>query len=229
VIDPAVDDAEYLDTVQGLAGDVAEILITHRHSDHVGGAVALAQRTGARVRAFGAERAGDAEVVPISDGELFEIGAARLRALHTPGHASDHLCFYAEGAASLFAGDNVLGEGTAVIAPPDGNMSQYMTSLERMRSLHIDRIYPGHFRPLDGGGEVLDGYIRHRAEREKKILDAVRRGHSSIDDIVGDAYSDTPLQLHPIALYSALAHLEKLVLDEKVTSVDGRWLVADVV
>lgn len=228
VIDPGDDDEEFLDTVVSIAGDVNEILITHRHSDHVGGAAALADRTGARVRAFGSAPAGDAEVVPIVDGERFSSGAATLVALHTPGHASDHLCFYIEGAASLFAGDNVLGEGTAVIAPPDGNMADYMLSLERMQTLHIDRIYPGHFRPLDGGAAVIERYIAHRLEREQKILATLSEGPLDIGSIVARAYDDTPVHLHPVAEYSAVAHLEKLASEKKVLRLDDRWQATDV-
>lgn len=223
VIDPAVDDGEYLDVVTELAGNVTEILVTHRHPDHVGGAAALSQRTGAQVRAYGRQDAGDASVVPIADGERFGSGAACLVAVHTPGHSSDHVCFFVEGAASLFAGDNVVGEGTAVIAPPDGNMREYMSSLEKMRALEIDRIYPGHFRPLDGGKAVIDRYIAHRLERERKILDSLSEGPLGIDEIVAKAYADTPADLHPVARYSTLAHLEKLQADDQVRSVDDVW------
>lgn len=229
VIDPAVDDEEYLDTVVSLAGDVAAILITHRHSDHVGGAAALAERTGAPVRAFGGQPAGAADVVPILDGEVLSAGAGRLVALHTPGHSSDHLCFHAESAASLFAGDNVLGEGTAVIAPPDGNMKAYLESLDRMRVLGVDRIYPGHFKPLDGGTAVIDGYIAHRLDREAKIAAALSSEPSSIESIVRSAYADTAPGLHAIAAYSARAHLDKLEAEGRAEGIDGGWRAPEVV
>lgn len=229
VIDPAVDDEEYLDTVGALAGDVAAILITHRHVDHVGGAVALAARTGAPVRAFGAAPAGDAEVTPIVDGEVLTIGGAELIALHTPGHASDHLCFYLPSSAGLFAGDNVLGEGTAVVAPPDGNMADYMTSLERMRGLGVDRIFTGHFKPLDGGTAVIDGYIAHRFEREAKILSALSLQPAPVDEIVRHAYADTDPGLHAIAAYSARAHLDKLEAEGRAQQADDQWRLPDVV
>ena len=148
VIDPAVDDEDYLDAVLDVAGEVSAILITHRHSDHVGGARGVDASGPARRCARSASRP---RAMPTwsrsSDGERL-VGGTRseLVALHTPGHASDHLCFYLEGRASLFAGDNVLGEGTAVIAPPDGNMADYMQqsrvdAVTRRRS-HLSRAFP---------------------------------------------------------------------------------------
>lgn len=229
VIDPAVADDEYLDTVAGLAGEVSAILITHRHPDHVGGAAALAQRTGASVRAFGGALAGGTKVVPIADGEAIEVGSAHLVALHTPGHASDHLCFHVPSAASLFAGDNVLGEGTAVIAPPDGDMRAYMASLERMRALDVDRIFPGHFKPRNGGTAVIDGYIAHRLDREAKIVAALGLEPRSVEDVVRRAYADTPPELHALAAYSARAHLEKLESEGRAELVEERWRSIDVV
>ena len=228
VIDPAVDDDDYLDAVQERAGDVTAILITHRHSDHVGGAAALAERTGAPVRAFGDAAAGDAEVIPISDGDVIETGGVQLRTLHCPGHAADHLCWLMEGAATLFAGDTILGEGTAVIAPPDGNMRDYLKTLDRLVTLHIDRIYPGHFRWLDGGTKVIQGYIEHRADRERQVLDALKQGSSTVEEIVARVYVDVPEHLHPVAAYSVLAHLEMLEEDKKVARRKDLWQPADV-
>ena len=228
VIDPAVDDEDYLARIESLAGDISQILITHRHSDHVGGAAALARRSSAPVRAFGDAPAGGHPVDPLAEGEELLAGTLRLRVIPSPGHASDHVCFHAGEVASLFAGDSILGEGTAVIAPPDGNMADYIASLTRLRGLAIDRIYPGHFKPLAGGVEVIDGYLAHRLQRESKIVAALESGASTIDEVVADAYSDTPVHLHPIATYSALAHLEKLVEEDKVVLEDDRWRISDV-
>lgn len=222
VIDPAVDDNDYLDALVG-DDEIGAILVTHRHPDHVGGIEALVRRTGAPVRAFGAEPAGGIEVVPLADGEVITAGPAELRALHTPGHASDHLCFELIGAATLFSGDNIMGEGTAVIAPPDGNMSDYMNSLERLAGLEVDRIYPAHFKPLDGGAAVIRAYIEHRRDRERKVLVAVTGGAETLDEVVAVVYTDVAPALHPIAAYSAAAHLEMLEADGKLKRTDGKW------
>jgi glyoxylase-like metal-dependent hydrolase (beta-lactamase superfamily II)/8-oxo-dGTP pyrophosphatase MutT (NUDIX family) len=223
VIDPAVDDDRYLDTLEGAAQDVEAILVTHRHPDHVGGVAALAARTGAEVRAWGEDDIGGTRPLPLRDGEVLEAGGARLRVIHAPGHASDHVCFLLEGAASLFAGDNVLGEGTAVIAPPDGNMGDYLATLRRLGDLDIDRIYPGHFRPLDGGTDVIEGYIAHRAEREEAILAALENEALTIEEIVAHVYTDVPEILHPIAAQQVAAHLEQLARNARVRLKKDRW------
>jgi glyoxylase-like metal-dependent hydrolase (beta-lactamase superfamily II)/8-oxo-dGTP pyrophosphatase MutT (NUDIX family) len=225
VIDPAVDDPGYLAKVQELGGRIAQILITHRHPDHVGGARELQRRTGAQVRAFGSSPAGDALVEPLSDGDQIEAGSVRLTTMHCPGHASDHLCFVHEESAGLFAGDNVLGEGTAVIAPPDGDMAAYMDSLERLSELDIGRIYPGHFEPLDDGREVIAGYIEHRRARERSIVDALERSESDLttEEIVQVVYTDVSPSLHPVARFSVEAHLQMLRTQGRVRSDGKRW------
>ena len=224
VIDPAVDDPEYLDAVLTAAGEVSEILVTHRHSDHTGGIRAVAEATGAPVRAWGTEDAGGVPVKPLAEGESIIAGAAVLTAMHAPGHASDHVVFFMDGAASLIAGDNILGEGTAVIAPPDGNMGDYMATLERLSELNLDRIYPGHFRPLDGGNAVIHHYISHRRAREASILETLGAEPRSIDEIVSRVYQDTPPHLHPVARYSVLAHLEALEVTSSARREGELWL-----
>jgi glyoxylase-like metal-dependent hydrolase (beta-lactamase superfamily II)/8-oxo-dGTP pyrophosphatase MutT (NUDIX family) len=223
VIDPAVPVDSYLNAIVNAAGDVALILVTHRHPDHVGGIAKLVARTGAEVRAFGSERAGSVDVTSLTDEETIEVGDVRLVALHTPGHASDHVCFFMSGAASLFAGDNILGQGTAVIAPPDGDMGQYLKSLERLNALQISRIYPGHFDPLDGGNAVIDQYLAHRAERGRAIVTAIANGATTLEAIVEAVYIDTPKELHPIAVYQVEAQLQLLAESGQVRKSGNRW------
>ncbi len=228
VIDPAVADRDYLERIGEASGRIGCILVTHRHPDHVGGIAALLERDDVPVHAFGSEPAGGCPVRPLEDGSVVEVEGAQLRALHTPGHASDHLCFFLEGAASLFAGDNVLGQGTAVIAPPDGNMRDYLTSLKRLQNRHISRIYPGHFDPLDGGNAVLEYYLSHRRERHAAILEAVGEGAETIESVVKRVYKDTPLPLHPVAARQVQAHLDMLRDDGEVFCAGNRWFRAGV-
>lgn len=223
VIDPAVEDEEYIDTVGIAAGDVAAILVTHRHEDHVGGVAAMQRRTGAPVRAWGTEDAGGSPVESLSEGEVIEAGGARLLTIHAPGHASDHVVFLLEGTKSLFGGDNVLGEGTAVIAPPDGDMAAYLDTLERLRDLDLERIYTGHFRPLDGGRKVIENYIEHRMARERAIVEALSKGAKTEEEIVEVVYVDVAPELHPIARFSVLAHLGLLEAKGEVRRVGNRW------
>jgi glyoxylase-like metal-dependent hydrolase (beta-lactamase superfamily II)/8-oxo-dGTP pyrophosphatase MutT (NUDIX family) len=228
IIDPAVDDPEYLDALTRFAKDVSAILVTHRHEDHVEGIPALVERYRCPVRAFGTEPAGGVEVIPMGEGDRLEVGGGWLRALYAPGHASDHLNFLLEGTKSLFAGDNILGQGTAVIAPPDGDMREYMKTLYRLRDLDLERIYPGHFRPLDGGLAVIEEYIAHREKRKRQVIEALGAGASSIEEIVARAYTDTPEHLHPVARYQSLAMLELLEEEGRVERSGERWRLAGV-
>ena len=230
VVDPAVADDDYVTEVARVAGEVAAIVVTHRHSDHTGGVTALCAALGedVPVRAWGNEPLDDVRPEPLGDGEIVRAGGIDLRALLTPGHASDHVCLYVEATATLFSGDTILGEGTAVIAPPDGDMGDYLESLERLRGLHVERIFPGHFRALNGGRDVIEGYIAHRMAREQGILDALAAGAATIDEIVERAYQDTPRELHPAAALSATAHLELLERGGRAISEDHRWRLAGV-
>ena len=226
VIDPAVDDGGYVDAVVASAGRTAAILVTHRHSDHVGGTRALAEKLRVPVRAFFEDDAGGVEVRPLVDGEVIEFGGGALESVFSPGHAADHVSFWLSAEKALFAGDNVLGEGTSVIAPPDGDMKAYLDSLRRLELLQPQRIYPGHFRPLDRGTEVLREYISHRKQRETKILAALAGGPATLEEMVTEAYDDTPVELHPIAQMSALAHLQALEADGRVRQASGKWEMA---
>ncbi|MGH2775674.1 MAG: MBL fold metallo-hydrolase [Actinomycetota bacterium] len=222
VIDPAVAEEAYLESVLEIAGEVAAIAITHRHSDHIGGVAALVERTSAPVRAFGSAPVDGIEVQPLAEGDEISAGGAALRALHTPGHASDHVSFELVGTKSLFAGDNILGEGTAVIAPPDGSMRDYLFSLYRLRGLDLERIYTGHFRALDGGTAVIDEYLAHRAERRRSVLEALDSPRTS-DEIVARVYTDTPKHLHAIARFQVEAMLELLEEEGFVETVGQVW------
>ncbi|MGH2820510.1 MAG: MBL fold metallo-hydrolase, partial [Actinomycetota bacterium] len=227
VVDPAVSDTAYLDALFTLAGAIDCVVVTHRHPDHVGGVEAVVERSGARVRAFGDRAAGGVPVEPLEEGGTLLAGGMRLDVMHTPGHASDHIVLFDRASGSLFAGDNVLGEGTAVIAPPDGDMGDYLSTLRRLRSLPATRIYPGHFRPLDDPAAILDYYLDHRAERRAAVLEALLRP-ASIGDIVTTVYADTPAELRPVAALQVQAMLELLEREHQVNRVNDVWTRSDV-
>ena len=203
VIDPGPDDASHVDAVAREAGEVAAILLTHRHEDHAPAAARLAARTGAPVYAHRPE----ASERPLADGAVIE----GVRAVHTPGHTSDHLCFLLEEDGVLFTGDTVLGKGTSVVDPPDGDMAAYVRSLRRLRELEPRTIYPGHGPPVLTPIGRLEYYLSHRAEREAQILRALGDGKRTPDEMVPGIYgSEVSPELFPAAARSVLAHLLKL-------------------
>jgi glyoxylase-like metal-dependent hydrolase (beta-lactamase superfamily II) len=213
VIDPGPDDAGHILAVLEEAEPVAAVLLTHHHPDHAPGASRLAEAAAAPVRAFRPEPGEDR----LADGEVIEAGSVRLRVVHTPGHTADHVCFLAEPDGLLFTGDTVLGRGTSVIDPPDGDMGSYLRSLERLRSLEPRTIYPGHgpviFTPIGR----LDYYLRHREERERQVLEALENGPRTPEDLVPAVYADeVSPDLYPAAARSVLAHLAKLEREGRV-------------
>jgi len=140
--------------------------------------------------------------------------AIKLRALHTPGHALGHLCFHDERTGALISGDNIVGFGSVLIDPPEGNMRDYLASLARMRALpNLTVLFGGHGPAIANPYEKIDEYIAHRLQREELILAAVREGASSPKEIVARAYTDVSPKAHAMAERAVLAHLEKLEAD----------------
>jgi glyoxylase-like metal-dependent hydrolase (beta-lactamase superfamily II) len=210
------------------AKKIDKILLTHIHIDHCGGALALKKRTGAKL-GIHRSRAGylGGEDFQYDDQDRISFGGGELQVLHTPGHESGHCCFYESGDKVLFSGDNILGYGTAVIHPPDGNMTDYLQSLERLLPFSIDLILPGH-GPLVGKPEAkIREYLRHRMMREQQVIDALRNGRNTIGDITQSIYVDVSAGLQRIAEFSVQAHLEKLIRDGRVKREDGRYLMLD--
>lgn len=224
VIDPGPGDPAHLDAVAGCGGDrIRWILLTHTHEDHSPGTVGLVERTGAEVLAFddgGTHLTLDGT---LADGDVIEATEFHLTALHTPGHASNHLCYLLNEERMLFTGDHVMQGSTVVIAPPDGDMAAYLASLERLKRIRprLRAIAPGHGHLIDDPTTVIDSYIAHRLERERQVVDRLRsRGRAAISDLVGDIYTDVPVELHPWARYSVWAHLRKLA-DDGLAEGDG--------
>jgi glyoxylase-like metal-dependent hydrolase (beta-lactamase superfamily II) len=209
------------------AKKIEKILITHIHSDHCAGAVALKKRCGAKLGIHRSRKGYlGGEDFQYDDNDRISFGGGELHVLHTPGHESGHCCFYEGGDKVLFSGDNILGYGTAVIHPPDGNMTDYLHSLERLLGFDISLILPGH-GPLIGKPEAkIREYIKHRMEREQQVLAALRAGHQTIGDITHMIYKDMSAALQRVAEFSVQAHLEKLAREGKVKLENGRYLLS---
>lgn len=226
VVDPGPEDDAHLDAIAAAAegyGRIRAILVTHHHSDHAPGAKGLSQRCGAEVLGWGAV-GGFTPDRTISEGDVVEAGDLAVRAVHTPGHASDHLCFLVEEPARLLlSGDHLMGGSTVVIAPPDGDMAAYLHSLDRLLGERpvLDAIVPGHGPVLSDPIAVISEVKAHRLARETAVLAALRRRQdATVEQIVADVYVDVPELLHPIARYSVWAHLLKLRDDGEAATPD---------
>jgi glyoxylase-like metal-dependent hydrolase (beta-lactamase superfamily II) len=226
----------YLDVLEracaraGVTG-LQEIVLTHGHPDHMGGVAGVMERFGPlRVSKLpwpGNDEKYACELTTIGDGAVVRTAGATLRAVHTPGHAQDHLCFVLEEEQSLFSGDNVLGVGTTVIPAQGGDLLDYMTSLERLLEEKPRAIYPAHGPKIPGGEAKIREYIAHRREREDQILAALGEGLSRIPDMVRRIYAAYPESLHGAAAMSVASHLRKLEREGRVAR-DGENLLAAV-
>ncbi len=197
------------------------ILITHVHPDHIGGVNALRTRF-AEVRVSAhpltAEALADIHVDnPLADGDIISLAGEpeiELVVMHTPGHARGHLCLYEQRTGTLLSGDNIVGLGSVLIDPPEGNMDHYLQSLERMRALpNLSVIFGGHGPAIANPYAKIDEYISHRLDREQKILQAIHEGASTAREIVARVYTDVHPKAHAMAERAVLAHLEKLQSD----------------
>lgn len=231
VIDPGPGDDAHLDAIAGCGGDrIRWILLTHTHEDHSPGAVGLKKRTGAEILAFdpGQGRGKVRLDGRLADKSVIEATEFHLTALHTPGHASNHLCYLLNEERTLFTGDHVMQGSTVVISPPDGDMATYLASLERLKTLRprLKAIAPGHGHVIDDPIGAVDAIIEHRQARETQVLELVRaRGTVTVDDLVEAIYVEVAAELHPMARRTVWAHLRKLADEDMVKGdrLDGEW------
>jgi glyoxylase-like metal-dependent hydrolase (beta-lactamase superfamily II) len=235
VIDPGPDDPAHLKALlRALDGErVTAILTTHTHLDHSPLAAALAKATGAPVHGLPAPRTPEAAIrldeghdrafapdVLVADGDRILGPGWTLEAVFTPGHASNHICYALIEENALFSGDHVMGWSTTVVSPPDGDMADYLASLEKVAERGFSALWPTHGPPVLEVEPFLAAYRAHRLEREDQILAAVARGRARIPDMVREIYADVDPRLHPAAAHSVLAHLIKLAKEGRVIS-DG--------
>ena len=203
------------------------VLCTHTHVDHSPAAAILKEKTGARVYGRPAPAGQDATFKPdvvLEHGATIELGEVRLRALHTPGHASNHVCYMLEATRMLFTGDHVMQGSTVVINPPDGNMRVYLQSLERLLGEDIAIIAPGHGYLIGAPKKELKRLIAHRLNRERKVVAALERlGRPTLEELLPLVYDDVPERVYRAAARSLTAHLDKLVADGAVRVQASRY------
>jgi glyoxylase-like metal-dependent hydrolase (beta-lactamase superfamily II) len=238
VIDPGPNDPQHVDSLLAAIGtrNVTHILITHTHRDHSPAAAPLKQATGAKTYGFGphgrydddVEEGGDRDFLPdvtVRDGDIIESGGRRFQCVFTPGHTSNHMCYALDEEEALFTGDHVMGWSTTVVAPPDGNMGDYMRSLEKLIARSDKILYPTHGSPIVRPGPFLRAYLSHRRMRENQIGRALQRGRDTVPALVETLYIGLAPALHRAAALTVQAHLKHMVEDGRVTALaDGRYL-----
>ena len=247
VIDPGPDDdAHFKALMAALKGrDVTHIAVSHTHRDHSPLARRLKDKTGAVVAAEGPHRparplfegevnpfaeSSDTNFVPdrtLADGESIEGDGWRLSAVHTPGHTTNHAAFALEDTGILFSADHVMAWATSIVAPPDGAMSDYMASLDRLLERQDSRYFPGHGGPVEDPQAFVRALRTHRLMREEAILARIRSGDRSIADMVKVIYATTDPRLHGAAALSVLAHLEDLVERGQVVTAGAPRLLGE--
>lgn len=231
LIDPGPELEAHRDTLLNIVGDrLRWILCTHTHRDHSPLARALQAATGAQVAGHGVtpdDGRQDEDFTPdrrLADGDVVDCGAHRLRAVHTPGHASNHLCYLLENRGILFTGDHVMQGSTVVISPPDGDMQAYLDALERLLTLPLRALAPGHGHLIETPEKEVRRLIAHRLKREEKIFSALdAAGPATLEVLVRHAYDDVPERIHNVAMRSLHAHLLRLEHNGRAEQAAGQW------
>jgi glyoxylase-like metal-dependent hydrolase (beta-lactamase superfamily II) len=232
VLDPGPDEPAHLAAILAAVPRPEQVFVTHTHRDHSPLAATLAARCGARLIGRRPPRDGrqDLSFVPTHEparDEVFAVGGMRLRAIDTPGHASNHVCWLLEAQSLLFTGDHLLDGVTPVILAPDGDMADYLDSLARLRGYALSRLAPGHGRVLESPREVIDRVVAHRLRREAEVGAALAAaGEASVDELVEVVYRGIGAELQRFARLSLLAHLIKLGREGRARQLGERWHAA---
>mgnify|MGYP001282843123 CR=1 FL=1 len=219
VLDPGPAMDSHIDAITSVDETIKQILVTHTHPDHSPGVRLLQDKID--VPAYGmlteTSKGQDSSFKPdkiLKDGDIFIERGFTLKVVHTPGHASNHLCYILEEEEFIFTGDHIMNGSTVVIGPPDGNMKQYLDSLEKLKEFKLSKIAPGHGEILDNPYEVAEWIINHRLQREEKVASALEEDmKGNPESLVSKVYDDVDSSLFPIAKASLLAHLIKLEED----------------
>ncbi len=229
VIDPGPAIDSHLEKILA-AGKIRWVFCTHTHMDHSPAAALIRKATGAKLFGRPAPAGQDASFAPdvaLAHGERIEVAGVVLRAIHTPGHASNHLCYLLEENRMLFTGDHVMQGSTVVINPPDGDMRAYLASLELLLGEDIAVLAPGHGYLIGEPHRELRRLIEHRRKREAKVRAALARlGEPTLEELLPLVYDDVPVRMHGWAARSLRAHLDKLVADGEARTKDRRYAVA---
>ena len=235
VIDPGPDDSHHLNSLRDALRNetVTHIFVTHTHRDHSPASRALKAWTGATIYGFGPHGSGKAEEgivieeggdmtfrpdVVVRDGDVIKVRDFSIECVHTPGHTSNHVCYALLEEKALFSGDHVMAWSTTVVAPPDGDMAQYLGSLEKLLARDDAVYWPTHGGPIRDPKSFVKAYLEHRHEREAQILACLRDGVSTIPEMVVRIYVGLEPSLRPAASLSVFAHLLKLTKDGRVAA-----------
>ncbi len=245
VIDPGPVLPAHIDAMNAaLEGErVTHVFVTHHHLDHTPLSRPLAERHGCPIYGYGRplreEDLGETDVrleagddvgfapdIEVTDGDEFEGPNWRLTALHTPGHTSNHMCYAFPQESLLFCGDHVMAWSTSVVSPPDGDMGDYLDSLERIRQMRFRSLWPAHGPAVTDPDRYITAYIAHRRNREHQIVEQMKAGRTRIKDMVSAMYADVDKRLHPAAAHSVLAHMVHLVKQGRVVCDDDPSLAS---
>lgn len=223
IIDPGPDEPSHINTIAGMTGSgaVVAILLTHEHSDHAGAADSIAERLAVPILGVGRGS--------LQDGQVIETDAGDVITVHTPGHTPDHACFFWQPAGAVFCGDLMMGGlDTALVAPPEGDLHQYLASLERLAELDAAIIHPAHGPSFDEPAEAIGRYVRHREERQAQVMTALGSGAKTERQITASVYGESlPPGLEEGAVSAIRAYLDYLQRLGSVTHDRDGWKRVD--